>query len=211
MKRFALPALLLALAALLGCSDAGDTSVENSSHDLQDEDDGDGEGDGDGGDGADDSGCGSSQECAPGEYCAFNDGECGGAPGLCKQLGSNCPDVVDPVCGCDGVSYDNGCLAGVAGVSVAHGGACPGSSTGEPPPDPEPVPGCGGAECGAGQYCQWMDGTCGEAGGGGGICEIIGGPCTGKYELVCGCDGQTYDSKCEPKMVGVAIRHMGPC
>ena len=35
-----------------------------------------------------------------------------------------CPDVVEPVCGCDDETYDNACLAAAEGVNVAFEGEC---------------------------------------------------------------------------------------
>jgi hypothetical protein len=206
MRPLAVPVVLVLAMSAFGCSDAGDGPVGDSEHDLQDSDrpkqDDDEHADGS---------CSSDEHCAGDEYCAFNDGVCGaeGSVGICKGAGDACPQVVDPVCGCDGLSYSNGCVAGQSGISVLHAGECEsGSAAGDPP---APVPGCGGVECGGGEYCNWTDGSCGEQGGAGGVCAALAGPCTGKYEPVCGCDGETYSTKCDAKVNGISIRHLGPC
>src|SRR5262245_44009718 len=72
--------------------------------------------------------CASDEACGAAEYCAFDDGACGG-DGICKAFDETCPTLSDPVCGCDGATYENGCRAGQAGVSVAYGGACDAGTT----------------------------------------------------------------------------------
>lgn len=60
-------------------------------------------------------------DCGDGAYCMRTDcagtGTCTGAPDLCTS-------IFDPVCGCDDMTYSNGCRAHASGVEVASAGEC---------------------------------------------------------------------------------------
>jgi hypothetical protein len=62
------------------------------------------------------------RECAEGSACLFQDG-CG-TVGHCTRRPRDCDAVEQPVCGCDGNTYSNECIARLAGVSVRDEGAC---------------------------------------------------------------------------------------
>jgi hypothetical protein len=64
--------------------------------------------------------------CAEGEFCEFPPGTCGGADleGTCIEVSPFCPQIYDPVCGCDGATYGNDCERRAARMQKAHDGPC---------------------------------------------------------------------------------------
>ena len=154
--------------------------------------------------------CGGSSgvECTSGFYCMYSaTDECGvtGATGVCNAIPEVCPDIDEPVCGCDGVTYSNKCDASQAGFSVAAPGSCDG---------PEPSLLCGGTEgllCGPGEFCLYgPDAECGF--------DNMVGKCVPKPEVcsdifapVCGCDGTIYGNECEAHAAGTSVASMDFC
>lgn len=64
--------------------------------------------------------------CSGQAFCDFPDLGCDFADGmgLCAPRPVACPDIFMPVCGCDGVTYDNACAANAAGTDAATLGPC---------------------------------------------------------------------------------------
>ena len=86
----------------------------------------------------DDRACGGMQglRCEGDEYCAYEiDAMCGAADqmGRCEARPEACTQQMDPVCGCDDMTYPNACMAAMAGIAIASMGQCAGQDPGTPP------------------------------------------------------------------------------
>ena len=139
--------------------------------------------------------------CPSGMFCKLPVGACDASTsgGACTPIPNGCPDVWDPVCGCDGMTYSNECDADAAGVSLAHYGPCE-----------EICGGIAGIPCDDGEFCKLPIGTC-DISDQQGVCRPIPGACPEIWDPVCGCDGVTYGNECEADAAGAAIDHYGAC
>lgn len=138
--------------------------------------------------------CKDNGECDRSQYCQKRAGKCDG-PGNCVVRPQVCPQIFDPVCGCDGLTYSNACFAAMAGVNVKSAGACQGTCTKN-------------SDCkGKDQYCAKATGDC----DGQGLCRQKPDLCPQIFDPVCGCDGKTYSNFCVAAVAGVNVRTLGEC
>jgi hypothetical protein len=99
-----------------------------------------------------------------------------------------CPRIMSPVCGNDGKSYNNECLAKCANTTVAAQGECSGKTV-------------GGAAAVTG----------GGAAAVGGAPPASPCPCPRIMSPVCGKDGKSYNNECLAKCAGTAVAAQGEC
>lgn len=152
--------------------------------------------------------------CADSEYCYFEPAtwcDYADASGVCRPRPDACTRELNPVCGCNGETYSNACVAASNGTSVALYGGCD--------TDPEPDPGsegstCGGligAGCNMGLFCNYPEEALCGAADQTGTCTAMPEACPAVWAPVCGCDGDIYGNSCEAEAAGVSIAPMGSC
>ena len=65
--------------------------------------------------------------CDAMHFCDWTPNSCGSADqtGVCVVRPELCPEVYNPVCGCDHMTYSNECFANAAGQDIISTGVCP--------------------------------------------------------------------------------------
>lgn len=138
--------------------------------------------------------CKSDADCgSPKKFCHKTTGKCDG-PGSCENRPEACPFFFLPVCGCDGRTYGNACIAFQAGVSVRANGQCPTNCSSN-------------KDCKKDDFCQKAIGACASKG----LCSPKPEICPDIFDPVCGCNGTTYGNSCFAAANGVTILHQGVC
>lgn len=130
--------------------------------------------------------CGSNDHCGIDEGCVGIDPvSCfEGGVGSCAPTPVSCEATVQPVCGCDGVTYTNYCNLLYARVRPSALGPCECNVN---------------DDCDPSEYCNAI--TC----DGPGTCTTAPTSCTAGPGNLIGCDGQTYDSVCDAASNGVRV------
>jgi hypothetical protein len=145
--------------------------------------------------------CDVAHPCPGDGFCELPGGLCANAldAGVCADVPEACPELYQPVCGCDGVTYANECERRAARVQKSAEGTCEGV--------------CGtivGIPCPEGSFCELPPDTCSSADLAG-VCVPHADACTLDWNPVCGCDGLTYGNDCERQSAGVSKAHDGEC
>lgn len=155
--------------------------------------------------------CNSSSNCDRNQFCLKQNSNCG-QQGECVTAPTSCSSNYDPVCGCDGKTYSNQCVAASNGrTTVRYFGPCDGDDDGTDD-TPNRNQCRSNSNCQSDEYCDFPDGTCG--GNVRGECAPIptGQDCNGvTNSAVCGCDDVKYKNYCKANQSRTSIQNQGSC
>jgi len=139
--------------------------------------------------------CVRSGECksmGPRYYCQKSN--CVDNIGTCEQAAATCDDST--VCGCNGVTYPSPCKANSIGTNIRYNGPC------------RQVVNCStNLQCKSNQFCTKPSAGCARTG----RCDPKPSQCTFEWEQVCGCDGRSYNNRCQASRSGVSVQYPGKC
>jgi hypothetical protein len=159
--------------------------------------------------------CAAQSDCRADELCSFSLGDgCGqtGSTGFCQARPVVCAGTFDPVCGCDGRSYENACSALSSGISIAQRGLCGGETNAdggvdadvvrdgdtheEGGSDPSLIACSAALSCPEGWYCNYGRDVGGQGCGAAGVCMPQPTECAESDRPQCSCGDRIQDNLC---------------